>query len=199
MGSKATGTTKNSSESPSPELNKLITKFKSSMFSTDTQNVIKTLFDSEQHLKNQNLDLIKKTPVLEKENKKLSDLLKKKDKKNESLKSENEELEYEIKDLVEENQGLKNMLGEIKKVNDECLKNLMIYEKWVLDFEVWVSGLENFGKELIDLPDFSDKQKNHVLGITFLTSCYVFVLGSYINVNQLCKKLATMISKGVFV
>nr|GFB20158.1 hypothetical protein [Tanacetum cinerariifolium] len=163
MGSKATRTAKNSPKSPSLELNKLITKLKTSMFSIDIQNVIKTLFDSEQHLKNQNLDLIKKTQVLEKENKKLSDLLKKKDKKIESLKSENKELEYEIKDFVEENQGLKNKLGEIKKVNDECLKKLRIYEKWVLDFEIRVSGLENLGKELIDSPDFSDKQKNHVL------------------------------------
>nr|GFB63462.1 fatty acid desaturase family protein [Tanacetum cinerariifolium] len=115
MGSKATGMAKNSPKSPSLELNKLITKHKSSMFSIETQN------------------------------------------------SENKELEYEIKDLVEENQGLKNKLREIKKVNDECLKKLRIYDKWVLDFEVRVSGLENLGKELIDSPDFSDKQKNHVL------------------------------------
>nr|GFC19855.1 hypothetical protein [Tanacetum cinerariifolium] len=133
MGSEATWTAKNSPESPSLELNELITKLKSSM-----------------------------------------------------------------KEMVEENQGLQNELVEIKKVNDECLKKLRIYEKRVLDIEVWVSGLEKLGKEL-DSPDFSDKQKNHVLGITFLTSCYVFVLGSYINVNQFGKKLATMISKGVFV
>ncbi|GJY23319.1 hypothetical protein Tco_0396977, partial [Tanacetum coccineum] len=113
--------------------------------------------------KNQNLDLIKKTQVLEKENKKLNDLLKKKDKKIESLKSENEELEDEMKEMVEENQGLKNELEEIKKVNDESLKKVRVYEKRVLDFDVRVSGLEKSGKELMDLPDFSDKQKNHVL------------------------------------
>nr|GEX77389.1 hypothetical protein [Tanacetum cinerariifolium] len=131
MGSEATWTTKNSPESPSLELNKLITKLKSSMFSTDTIN----------------------------ENKKLSDLLKKKDKKIESLKSEYEELEYERKEMVEENQGLKNELREIKKVNDECLKKLRIYEKRVLDFEVWVLGLKKLGKELDSL-DFSDKKES---------------------------------------
>nr|GFC04233.1 hypothetical protein [Tanacetum cinerariifolium] len=57
--------------------------------------------------------------------------------------------------MVEENQGLKNELEEIKKVNDECLKKLRIYEKRV-------SGLEKLGKEL-DTPDFCDKQKNLVL------------------------------------
>ncbi|GKE90501.1 hypothetical protein Tco_1567976 [Tanacetum coccineum] len=158
MGSEANQTAKNSPESPSPELNKLVTKIKSSVFSI--QNVTKTLLDNEQRLKNQNLDLIKKTQVLEKENKKLNDLLKKKYKKIESLKSENEELEDEMKEMVEENQGLKNELEEIKKVNDESLKKVRVYEKRVLDFDVRVSGLE---KELMDSPDFSDKQKNHVL------------------------------------
>nr|GFA44394.1 fatty acid desaturase family protein [Tanacetum cinerariifolium] len=73
-----------------------------------------------------------------------------------------------MKEMLEENQGLKNELEEIKKVNDVSLKNVKVYEKRVLDFDVRVLGLEKLGKELMDSPDFSDNQKNHVLGINFL-------------------------------
>ncbi|PWA95029.1 hypothetical protein CTI12_AA053580 [Artemisia annua] len=134
--------------SSSPVVDELITKLKSSILSSiDTQNVTKALLDSEQRLKNQNLDLIKKTQVLEMENKKLGDLLKKKDKRIESLKKKNEELKDEMKEMVEENEGLKTKVEEMKKV----------YEKRVLD-------LEKLGKELMDWADFSGKRKEGVVG-----------------------------------
>nr|GEX77388.1 hypothetical protein [Tanacetum cinerariifolium] len=76
--------------------------------------------------------------------------------------------------MMEENQGLKNELEEIKKVNDVSLKKVRVYEKMVLDFDVRVSGLEKLGKELMDSPEFSDNQKNHVLGINFLLSFRIF-------------------------
>nr|GEY81899.1 hypothetical protein [Tanacetum cinerariifolium] len=79
------------------------------------------------------------------------------------MKSDFKELEDEMKEMVEENQGLKNELEEIKKVNDVSLKKVRVYEKRVLDFDVRVSGLEKLGKELMDSPDFSDNKKNHVL------------------------------------
>lgn len=57
--------------------------------------------------------------------------------------------------MVEENEGLKNKVEEMKKVNDKCLRKARrVYEKRVLAFDVRVLDLENLGKELMGSADF---------------------------------------------
>lgn len=66
-----------------------------------------------------------------------------------------------MKEMVEENEGLKNKVEEMKKVNEKVKR---VYEKRVLGFDVRVLDLEKLGKELMDSADFSGKQKDGVVG-----------------------------------